>query len=399
MEGIILDDCIRYLMEAQYHINQYEEIDLCSEIFEASDPEIAEKINKNKKAEVGAKGGLAKAIQSLKDMLNNIILAIKNFISSRKIKSSQRAALEKYKRTVSSNPGLKNKKINCLNIDEFYSEGEKIINEANSIDAKLARGENVDTNDIMSKISKYCSGAAAGLVVPVGIELALQTASSSTEIANNMLKALNMDAKLYQDIENAIGKSGAKSFKRDLTAMGKRISLRHKILEMRGYQSSSVSKAVEKTVDNVNKCIDGIAGVANTMTSDPDDNVKRTAVGDALHTASYIAKNRKELTDDIKKTGNIGKNIIRNKEIQGTIKTGINFANMSRKNAKELYKDDVKRDKLKKKIEKENKKYTKNVKKNISNQSMRDAVFGVNDPNSAYHKNKLVRQIADSKLI
>ena len=377
MSTIILDDCLFHLMEAQKCLDMYIDIDPFEEIFEATDPKTAVKLKTNVEAKSGALSHLKAAAQAVLNLIRNIISSIVDFFAKRFTSKKQREAYENFKAACAKDPSLKNKQITIMDFRKFNKEYESLLKEAEAADRALAEGKDCPADDLIKKISSFCGGAAKGVAITVGCELALQFASSSTDAAQQILSALKNDEKMQTMMINTLGEKETKRFEKQLAVFGKRTSLRRKIMQLKGYASTSFENAIENTLNQVENLVAGSVGIVKSIpSSDPSKNSvqKAAATIKGIVTDDNFTGNVKNLSNN----SNMIRRALHVDEIRQTAFGVKDTLGQTSKAAREQYKDA-------KRAEREARHPKK---KKIQDQSMRDSFFGRNDPNSTPNRVK-----------
>ena len=118
--------CFEYLNEAQYYINQYQEIDMYDAIFEAKNADVEAKIIDNEKSNDGAFAALQKAAKAVMDMIANAFKSIIGGIESLFSSKSDKENFAKIKEAMKNNPALANKKIHFFDFKHQTEEWKKI---------------------------------------------------------------------------------------------------------------------------------------------------------------------------------------------------------------------------------------------------------------------------------
>lgn len=377
MSTIILDDCLFHLMEAQKCLDMYIDIDPFEEIFEATDPKTAVKLKTNAEAKSGALSHLKAAAQAVLNLIRNIISSIVDFFAKRFTSKKQREAYENFKAACAKDPSLKNKQITIMDFRKFNKEYESLLKEAEAADRALAEGKDYPADDLIKKISSFCGGAAKGVVVTVGCEAALQFASSSTDAAHQILNTLKSDEKMQAMLVDTIGKKETKRFEKQLAIFGKRTGLRRKIMQLKGYASTSFENAIENTLNQVEDLVSGATGIAK---STPGNDPSKNSISNTVATVKGVLTGD-NFIDNAKKVLH-GSNMVRRAsgvdEIRQAVSSSMDISSKTSKAAREQYKDA-------KRAEREAK-HPKKTK--IQDQSMRDSFFGRNDPNSTPNRTK-----------
>lgn len=377
MNSIIIDDCLYHLMEAEKCMKDYQELDIYTEIFEATDPKTAVQLKRNEKAISGTTNHLKAAFNAIIQMIRNLISSITDFFQKRLMKDSERQAYEDFKAACKNNPELANKKITVMDFRKFNKEYEQLLAEAEDTDRKLATGQDTPVEEIIKKMTEFCGGAAKGAMTAVGCEVALNYASSSREAAQKMLNVLKTDEQVHQQIVDAIGKKEAKKFEKSMAALGKRATLRRKIMQMKGTASKSFEDAVLNTFKEVESIAKGASSVAGKL---PANDPSKSKAGNLAATAKAVWQNKGEVVQagkQIAKGSSLIQRVMGNEEINQGVKGAMDMSAKAQQAAREQYKDSVKKPKKKK--------------FRLEDQSMTDALLGRHDPNS-------VRNSGASKL-
>lgn len=379
MDFTLLDECLIHLMEADEALSKYNEIDAFSEIFEADNSdEVRNKLMENHAVELNSKSGLEKACDALINFIKGIINSIKDFFEKAKLSEKERQAYDAFKAAAAKDPNLKNKRITVADFKKLDAGYQELLNEAKAIDNDLVKGNDKDVNPILKKITDYCDDLGKGIVTSIGIEAALNVASSSTEIARKMSKELTDDSAIMQNIRASIGDKQAAKFKRQMDSLGKRISLQRGIMRLKGTYSKSVQDGISKTYQNIMDAVGAAQDIAKV--GGPKTGADKNIVQNAAETVKYAVKNRKEVAKAgkaaVKNSGIISR-LSGNETIKKGVGKAVDIVNDSNKQARELYKQ-------------ENPGPLKRVfnKPKTHNQTAMQAIMGVNDENSFMNKRK-----------
>lgn len=380
MNELLLDECLCYLKEADNYLSLYHEIDPFEEIFEAYRPDTQLQVEQNKKAKTGVMGSLTKAIRALKQMIINIINSIRDFIEKRTMGKEERQAYEAYKEAVAKDPTLKNKKITVRDFRALNKNYESILKEAELADRELEKGNNINVDAIIDKITKFCGDCSKGVLTAVTAEAAINIASSSTDIAKKISESLEKDKTFYKKMEENIGKRQTNKFKKDMESLSKRISFRRFIMKMKGTYSKSVEDGVNKTFDSVFDLVGHAKNLASSFKNyDSETQIKGTTSEKLKSNVSFVKNNGADIIKSGKSLAgnNIAKRILGNKTIRDTGIDVLKYNSKKTKDAKALYKQKEKERKQAIKAAKNKKPY---------DQSIMDSLIAKNDPDAVTHK-------------
>ena len=384
MNTIVLDDCLYHLYCAQEALNDYTEIDSYMEIFEAENPEVAEQVEQNEKSKKTVIDHLKSAGNAILNVIRNIISSIQDFFRKINMDEAERQAYEAFKKQCANDPSLKNKKVTVLDFRRYTEDYQKILAEAEAAERELAAGRDYPIDNIVSKITEFCSGGSKAMVTAVGCEAALNFASSSRDAAKKMLQTLQNDEKMQQRLVDAIGKKEAKRFEKDMKSLGKRFSLKRKVMQLKGTASSSLEEAIVNTLQQVSDLCDAGIDISGKIQS--NDPTKPGIVNKARMVKS-IAGNREELKADLKNIGRSSDMIRRaysNDQIRQGIGEVLKTSGETNKAARRTYKDLRKADKKQARDEKRASKRKRHFK--THDQDIWDSIVGTNDNKSTYNR-------------
>jgi hypothetical protein len=377
MSAIVLDECMYQLYQAQECYKDYKEIEVFSEIFEAEDPKVKEQIETNNKATTGALGHIKKAAQAVLNTIRNLISSIGDFFRKRGMDEKERKAYEDFKKAAANDPELKNKKITVLDYRKFQAEYDQLLKETEEAEREIANNKDYPLDTLTEKITSWCGNAGKGLVVSVGCEAALNVASSSRDMANKILATLKTDEQMWNTLCDSIGEKEAKKFEKQITSLGKRVSLQNLKMKLKGTASKSVEEAFEKTLNSVEELAVGGATVArNVPANDPSKSGFSNKVAMAKGLVTHPG-------DTIKGAVKVGKNAsmvqraMGNEAIKKGVSTAVSASGEMNKSARNMWLDEHR---PKKKRFKKPESYR--------DQSAKSAVLGEKDPNSTLSKVK-----------
>lgn len=393
-----LNDCLSELKLAQESMNEYEEIDAYLEIFEADkqNQKLLDQIKKNEKAKAGTESHLKKAIHAIIDAINKLIAKIKNVFSSKKMDEKEKGLNSKLAAAKKYGISINGKKVKILDTGKFNSQYDALLKEAEDFDKQLAAGKDVIINPIINKIKNFCTGGVNAISVSVGMEAALQAASSSKEMAREMSAYLEKDRALQERLMDAVGEKEYKSFKKDVDAFGKRVSLRQAILRLKGYKAQSLEDSIKRTFDQCDKIFSSVGDLASVALNNPiknDGSMSKLEYN--AKTAAYFAKHRKEVApaakDLISNRGvKVANRILGNEEIKdvaqlasSTMKNKDSYNRKLFKATQKAYDDAVKK----------NARLINSKNKNKSDQSMMNSILGTYDKNSTLKGSALDKAI------
>ena len=298
-----MDEVLRYLSEAEYYINSYEDISLADSFFESEENE------KNEEAGNGAVNALKKAFGHLIEVVKTIIKSIKDFFESKFLSADEKRRYKEFKAMVKSDPNLKNTKV----FVEDFREYERVYDEALK---KLEEESKKPTfnNEVVEAIEKACleslkklndkyGDVAKRAAHSITLSAAIDLADSCQMAAIAMNGVLNAELVSLEDTEKLLGDKKVKKFKKDMEAAAKN-GLFHRIKV----------KLLRRKCDTLNalakKEMNKILAFTNI---DKDGKVKSgKKVVDTASLSKGVAKNIDVVSDALggsKETAEVAKNL------------------------------------------------------------------------------------------
>lgn len=394
MDAILYNEFCEELLLAQECINSITEIDPLEEIFEAESPEVKKnietKVANNEKAKLGVVDHIVNAAKKLLEMIMNMLKSVKEFFFGKTTSELESNCQELYKAAVAKDPSIKNKKVQIPNIQANDKTYNGLINQATELDKKLRNGESVNMDGFNNSVANYLKGAGATVLTTVGIEAALNWCSSTKEGARMVYKQLEEDKKLQEALINSIGDKKYNEFKKDVKAFGVEkvtdgplLSLRAKMLKLRGYKCDSLEDAFAKTYKNIFNTLG--AGVEfskivakNTEVSmDPSKNkVEKTLNkwGNYIKNSPNIVK--QGVTAFNSHGDRIGSTVLSSKEVKKAISYGKKISKGIDDVSRSEYLNNEELEKQQAAGRKAAEKRKKAIEKDKSNQSILDSITG-----------------------
>lgn len=326
-----LDNLFMYnLYQANQIMESYVEFDEIEFLFEAESEQVKnDLIQKNKDTVNSSKGTFMKAIDALIAMINNVINSIGDFIRKTTMSKAERDAFEQFKAACANDPKLKGKTVLVKDWKKIQAEYNRVMTRAENELKRSMKGEQADIDGAIKDLEKYMGGVLKGAGTAVGMNFALNAASTSSEIAQGIYSKLKDDKEVMKNLRKEVGFWNAEKFKREMKTLSSENLLRRKMYAARHATCNSIEEAFQQTVGD---CL----SIYNTVTAEPERKFK--LVGDKIITVSnndYNDENKPELTKGAKK---ILKTAVGNKQIRqampsvgdiakGTANTGKILAN------------------------------------------------------------------------
>lgn len=307
-----LDNLFMYnLYQANQIMESYVEFDEMEFLFESESEQVKnDLIQKNKDTVNSSKGTFMKAIDALIAMINNVINSIGDFIRKTTMSKAERDAFEQFKAACANDPKLKGKTVLVKDWKKIQAEYNRVMTRAENELKRSMKGEQADIDGAIKDLEKYMGGVLKGAGVAVGMNFALNAASTSSEIAQGIYGKLKDDKEVMKNLRKEVGFWNAEKFKREMKTLSSENLLRRKMYAARHATCNSIEEAFQQTVGD---CL----SIYNRVTAEPERKFK--LVGDKIIKVSndeYDDENKPELTKGAKK---IIKTAVGNKQIRQTM--------------------------------------------------------------------------------
>lgn len=302
-----------HLYKANEVMESYVEFDEIEFLFEAEAEQVKnDLIQKNNDTVSTSKGHFMKAIDALISLIQNAINAIGDFMRKLVMSKEDRDAFESFKQKCLADPKLKDKKILVKDFRRIQAEYTRVMKRAENELKRAAQGEQADIDGAIGDLEKYMNGLLKGTGTAVGMEFALNVASGSSELAQQIYDRMCGDKEAMKALRKNVGVWEAEKFKQNLKGLTKENSLRRKMYEANHKTYNSLQDAVQGTLTD-------LASVYNTVTQDRDY-VYKVVDGTKIVKIENPNKDpnapKEELTDGAKR---MVKRVMGNKEVKDTL--------------------------------------------------------------------------------
>lgn len=388
MSTLVLDACLYNLHQVDLLMEGYQEVGSYEAIFESEDPEVKETLVKNKKIEGGVGEHLKKAAEAVLQMIHKFIDFFKNIFGTVGMSKEEKDLYNQFKEACKKDPSLKNKQVTVKDFRETMKQYDALKKEVEQAERDLRAGKETDTDQLINKIKSFAAGAGKGIAMTVGLEAAVNIATTSDDWSKAMYMAVkNDDGPIMQSIIDNVGKKNAKDFQKTTKALGKRISLRRSWMKAKGQICENTNEAIKKTFSDLQT----FSGIKKTFKkAQGNEEVKQLTkeiIGDAASSAakaagmaSKVAVNKatekpKAFIDSKRVERKLKNNDMRGQSIMDSIKGGDSYKNklnarlqrdkeIMGKTKGESLSDKMQREAEARKAEKEAKKQQREAKKN-----------------------------------
>lgn len=307
MGTFMLDECLTALYEAQQHMQGYSELTSYQEIFEATNPDVAEKMKSNTEIEGKTDNAVLKAIRAVKNMIKSIISAINNFIQELTMKKAEKDAYKQFLEAAKKDPSLKNKKITVKDYRAVQAQYDEALKDIDNAIRQVKMNENTPIEDIVKKATSLLGNTAKSTSVILAADAAYKMAQSNISVAKGISAALRMDNTIMDQLEQELGKRGAKSYQKKINACTKVTMLTRLKAKLRKRSFETASDAVKSTLDDLTKLAHGNVlanpGLAkNLVKNDNTGKIIKTTAKTVGKTAAFVGKNAAAGAIDAKKS-------------------------------------------------------------------------------------------------
>lgn len=300
MATLLMDECLYHLHQVDLLMEGYKELDDYQVIFEAENPEVQETLVNNNKIESGVGSHLKKAAQAVMDMISKFIDFFKNIFGVVGMSKEERQLYENFKEACKKDPSLKNKQVTVRDFRETMKQYDALKKEVEQAERDLREGKETDCEKLLNKIKEFAAGAGKGIAVTVGLDAAVNIATTSNDFAKGIYSVVrNDEGPAMQAIVNSVGEKNAKKFQSTTKSLGKRISLKRGWMRLNHQICKDSREAISKTFNEL-KTIKGISKTfvkaqgneqINQMTKDITGGALSSAK-DAVKMSAKVAKNK-----------------------------------------------------------------------------------------------------------
>lgn len=256
-----MDACLGYLHEIDILMEDYQELPLYMDIFEAASDDVAKITAKNAEIEKKTTNLFHNAIQVVRDIFAKIKEMLSNikdwFGASKEEKANYNAFVKECK----ENKEFANMKITLHDYREINSEYSKVLKKYED-EYKKIKGEeeelrptipNMIKTDLeaLSKKAKAVGGAAGKAVA---VETALNYAKACRENAYEVEKMLEFDTQLLDELDKTIGEKERKKLTLQVKALRSRIPFVRLIAGGRKEQIKTIEESLQEVLGSVKGC-------------------------------------------------------------------------------------------------------------------------------------------------
>ena len=243
-------DCVEALYEASQSLKDYVEIDSYSEIFESENPEVKEKIDNNKAVVEKTDNAILRAIKALKNLISRIINSITDFFKKLGMDKGERDAFEQFKEACKQDPSLKNKKITVNDYRKVIANYDEMIKELEATDRDLAMKKETPFQTIQRKIQEKLSQTVQSAGTLVTSQIAYDMARDNKSAARAIGMLLKSDNTVLDKLEKDLGTAQTKKYVKDIQCLGKRVSIRRFIINIRHKQCKCLLDTLKTTTNS-----------------------------------------------------------------------------------------------------------------------------------------------------
>ena len=243
-------DCVEALYEASQSLKDYIEIDSYSEIFESENPEVKEKIDNNKAVVEKTDNAILRAIKALKNLISRIINSITDFFKKLGMDKGERDAFEQFKEACKQDPSLKNKKITVNDYRKVIANYDEMIKELEATDRDLAMKKETPFQTIQRKIQEKLSQTVQSAGTLVTSQIAYDMARDNKSAARAIGMLLKNDSAVLDKLEKDLGTAQTKKYVKDIQCLGKRVSIRRFIINIRHKECKCLLDTIKTTTNS-----------------------------------------------------------------------------------------------------------------------------------------------------
>lgn len=224
MEGIVFDDCLQALYEAQVSLNDYVELTSYQMLFEAAKPEVAKAEANNAEVKEKTDNALIRAIKAVGAMITKIVNSIKDFIARITMKKDEKNAFHNFELACKNDPSLATKKVTVKDWRKITTEMSALEKEMEAAIKSDKEDEDRDKNLIL-KAEKFLAGNIGAASTEMSAEAAKRFALDNVRNAKLISIILNNSNEVMKTLETNMGEKEAQKYKKNMNKYGRKISL------------------------------------------------------------------------------------------------------------------------------------------------------------------------------
>lgn len=255
--AVVFDDTLYALIEAQHYLDQWVEVDPYKLIYEADDPEVQNQVNNNKIVEQNTDGALIKVVKSIQALIKRAVDSIKSFLSQMTMSKEKRNAFNEFKEACKKDPALANKKITVTDFDKLSKQYDDYIAQVEHGIREEAAGRVFPAQQLTQNVTGFLSNAGKHIGTTMTASVAEKMAASKPYIARQIASQLDEEGAVMRQLEETMGKKGAKNYKKHMESMGRRFSLHRMKVKLLHGKSQCMIDAVKDTTNELSNLMSG----------------------------------------------------------------------------------------------------------------------------------------------
>lgn len=284
-----MDVCAGYLHEIDLLLEDYQEVPLYLDIFEAADPEMGKITAKNAEIEEKSTTLLDKAIKTVRNIFMKIKEMIHTIFTWMGMSKDEKTAYQQFVKEAKTNREFAGMTVTVHDFRKINDEYNRTLKEYENY-YKQIKDEEADSRltigDMAEEKLKDLGGKAKRILLAEGtsftVEAALNYASACRENALRVEQMLQFDMGLLDALEKELGKRETRRFKRKIHSLTKK----HRLLSLIGRGRQEQTKTLK---DSVKEVISSIKGVGKAFDKDSYKNAEdEAAVKKSIKTVADI---------------------------------------------------------------------------------------------------------------
>lgn len=253
-----MDACLGYLHQVDVLMEDYVELPLYQDVFEAADPEVGAISAKNAEIEEKSVNILRKALNFIRDIFKKIGEMIHTIFTWLSMSKDEKTAYSQFVEECKHNKEFAGMKVTIHDyraINEEYnkelkkyeSEYSKIRGEEEEARPTLIKSVKESMNNLKDKAGRIAAAEGASFTV----ETALTYAKACRENAARVEFMINFDASLVDELEKQLGKKEIRKFKRKVRALQSKFSFVRAIAGGRQEQIKTLKESLSETLTSI----------------------------------------------------------------------------------------------------------------------------------------------------
>lgn len=180
----------------------------------------------NVAAQQKGKSGLARLVDAVLAMIRRVKNAFSDFIERRHMDAEEKKAFDNFQAACRRDPALKNKRVTVKDYRKFQQEYFALMKKVEQEEEAVKKDKNHSIEGITKAIKEFGANQIKGIGCTVAATQLINMASTGRTNAKLILKMLNADEQVADQIRKQMGDAQYNKMTSDLESLGKFLSLK-----------------------------------------------------------------------------------------------------------------------------------------------------------------------------